>query len=70
MHSIKIYTNEVRSVTHGVDYWKMIRRRNEDLVIVSGQLRYPINFRPLFKPKCSAPGAVKVKEEVKGPSFD
>ena len=45
----------------------MIRRRNEDQLIVSGQLRYPIYFRPLFKRKCPAPEAVKVKVEVKGP---
>jgi hypothetical protein len=67
IHSIKSYTNEVRIVTHGVDYWKMILQRNEDLMIVSGQLRYPIHFRPLFKPKCPTPEAVKVKVEVKGP---
>ena len=39
----------------------MIRRRNEDQMIVSGQLRYPTHFRPLFKPNCPAPGAVKVE---------
>ena len=35
-------------------------------MIDSGRLRYPIYFRPLFKPKCPAPEAVKVKVKVKG----
>jgi hypothetical protein len=47
----------------------MVRRRDEDQKIVSGQLRYPIHFRPLFKPKWPAPEAVKVKVEVKVPMF-
>jgi hypothetical protein len=38
-------------------------------MVVSGQLRYPIYFRPLFKRKFSAPEAVKVKGKVKGPLF-
>ena len=46
-----------------------MRRRIEDQKIVSGQLRYPIYFRPLFEPKCPAPEAVKVKMKVKGPLF-
>ena len=36
-------------------------------MIVSGRLRYPIDFRPLFKPKSPAPEGMKVKVEVKGP---
>jgi hypothetical protein len=38
-------------------------------MIVSGQLRYPIYFRPLFKRKWPSPEAVKVKGKVKGPLF-
>ena len=38
-------------------------------MIVSGRLRYPCHFRPLFKKKCPAPEAVKVKMKVKGPIF-
>jgi hypothetical protein len=40
---------------------RRLQWKNEDLLIVSGQLRYPINFRPLFKPKSPAPEAVKVR---------